>query len=89
MDGLFHGKPYEQMDDLEGFSHYFWVDTQKDPYENQPVGGSSCSFQDDLPHTVASTFELIFRTSPRWDMEVSSLEGTVDGTLKSGKLTSW
>ena len=23
MDGLFHGKPYEQMDDL-GFSHHFW-----------------------------------------------------------------
>ena len=23
MDGLFHGKPYEQMDDLGGFSHYF------------------------------------------------------------------
>ena len=29
MDGENNGKPYEQMDDLEGFSHpYFWVDTQ-------------------------------------------------------------
>ena len=27
MDGLFHGKPYEQMDDL-GFSPYFWFNTQ-------------------------------------------------------------
>ena len=27
MDGLFHGKPYEQMDDLGGFSHYFWFNT--------------------------------------------------------------
>ena len=24
MDGLFHGKPYEQIDDLGGFPHYFW-----------------------------------------------------------------
>ena len=28
MDGLFHGKPYEQMDDLGGKNHYFW----KHPY---------------------------------------------------------
>ena len=27
MDGLFHGKPYEQMDDWGGFSHYFWFNT--------------------------------------------------------------
>ena len=27
-------KPYEQMDDLGGFSHYFWVDTQmQKPYQ--------------------------------------------------------
>ena len=32
MDGLFHGKPYEQMDDLgvTGDYHYFW----KHPYAN-------------------------------------------------------
>ena len=28
MDGLFHGKPYEQMDDLGGKNPYFW----KHPY---------------------------------------------------------
>ena len=27
MDGLYHGKPYEQMDDLGGFSHDFWFNT--------------------------------------------------------------
>ena len=28
MDGWFHGKPYEQMDDLGGFHHpYFWFNT--------------------------------------------------------------
>ena len=27
MDGENNGKPYEQMDDLGGFSPYFWVDT--------------------------------------------------------------
>ena len=27
MDGLFHGKPYEQMDDLGGFHPYFWFNT--------------------------------------------------------------
>ncbi len=32
MDGLFHGKPYEQMDDLGGsFTPYFWVNTQIHP----------------------------------------------------------
>ena len=24
MDGLFHGKPELKMDELRGFSHYFW-----------------------------------------------------------------
>ncbi len=29
MDGKNNGsKPYEQIHDLGGFSHYFWVDTQ-------------------------------------------------------------
>ena len=28
MDGENNGKPYEQMDDFGGFSHYFW----KHPY---------------------------------------------------------
>ena len=28
MDGLFHGKTYEQMDDLEGKNPYFWFNTQ-------------------------------------------------------------
>ena len=28
MDGLFHGKAYEQMDDLGGKNHYFWFNTQ-------------------------------------------------------------
>ena len=27
MDGENHGKPYYLMDDLGGFSPYFWVDT--------------------------------------------------------------
>ena len=27
MDGLFHGKPYEQMDDLGGVFPYFWLET--------------------------------------------------------------
>ncbi len=28
MDGSFHGKPYEQMDDLGGKNHpYFWFNT--------------------------------------------------------------
>ena len=27
MDGENKGKPYEQMDDLGIFPHYFWVDT--------------------------------------------------------------
>ena len=34
MDGLFHGKPYEQMDDLGGFSPYFWK------HPNQRFSGS-------------------------------------------------
>ena len=31
MDGLFHGNPYEQMDDLGEFYHplaYFWFNTR-------------------------------------------------------------
>ena len=28
MDGENNGNPYEQMDDLGGFSHYFWFNTQ-------------------------------------------------------------
>ena len=27
MDGENNGKPYEQMDDLGGFPHYFWFNT--------------------------------------------------------------
>ena len=30
MDGLFHGKPYEQMDDFGGNHPYFW----KHPFSN-------------------------------------------------------
>ena len=29
MDGLFHGKPYEQMYDLGGKTPYFWFNTQQ------------------------------------------------------------
>ena len=29
MDGLFHGKPYEQMDDLGGFYHPYFLETSK------------------------------------------------------------
>ena len=33
MDGENKGKPYEQMDDLEGKTPYFWFNTQ---YGHQP-----------------------------------------------------
>ena len=35
MDGENHGKPYEQMDDLEGVSPYFWIDTHGIPWQIQ------------------------------------------------------
>ncbi len=37
MDGLFHGKPYEQMNDLEKFPHYFWFNTHIVPTWNIPT----------------------------------------------------
>ena len=36
MDGLFHGKPYEQMDDSGGKNPYFWRATHMEA-ENGPL----------------------------------------------------
>ena len=35
MDGENNGKPYEQMDDLGGFPHYFWFNTHTFPPSKQ------------------------------------------------------
>ena len=52
MDGLFHGKPYEQMDDLGGKNPYFWThpngqslnENGKTDYSTLPKGQSKISF---------------------------------------------
>ena len=36
MDGENNGKPYEQMDDLGGFSSYFWKHPYHDIHQNSP-----------------------------------------------------
>ena len=36
MDGENNGKPYEQMDDLGGFSPYFWFNTHMGNMETCP-----------------------------------------------------
>ena len=56
MDGENHGKPYEQMDDLGGFSHDFWFNTQilSDSFTLWQLVSGSCR------HLGRLRLELIF-----------------------------
>ena len=51
MDGLFHGKPYEQMDDLGGKKPYFWFNTHISPQVSKvSMDGSTSTGPNPAPH---------------------------------------